>query len=217
MISIIVPCYLLSDKDCELLTFTQNFVKSLRTHVKVCYELILVDNGSPIGGEYLREQADVYVRNPTNLGFAPAVNQGLKIARGDWLVVSNNDIEFMHDWPHAAISAWVDGVGAISSHLHDSDPEHKVGIELAPWGHMFGALWLTRRDVLDRIGYLDETYERGMFEDKDFWRRLQSAGYKFRKVGWCKHIGNATWGKLPHQQEIYLANRDRYIAKWDDG
>jgi len=216
MISIIVPCYLLPDKDAELLTFTQNFIKSLREHVKVCYEFIIVDNGSPIGGEYLREQADVYVRNPTNLGFAPAVNQGLKIARGDWLIVSNNDIEFLHDWPHAAISAWVDDVGAISSHLHDSDPEHRAGIELAPEGHMFGALWMTRREVLDEIGLLDEGYERGMFEDRDLWRRLSIAGYKFRKVGWVNHIGNATWGKLPHQQKIYLANKARFEEHWSE-
>ena len=90
--SIIIPCYILPDKDAELLTFLKRCIESIRCHTKD-YELILVDNGSPIGGEYMRDEADIYVRNQSNLGFAPAVNQGLKLARGEWLVVMNDDIE----------------------------------------------------------------------------------------------------------------------------
>jgi hypothetical protein len=56
-----------------------------------------------------------------------------------------------------------------------------------------------------------------MFEDKDYWRRLMTANYDLFKAGHCKHIGNATWGKLPYQQKIYLKNRERYQKKWSIG
>jgi O-antigen biosynthesis protein len=214
--SVIVPCYILPNKDAELLRFTQACFVSLRTHCPDV-ELVVVDNGSPIGVDYLEEQADVYIRNEENLGYAPAVNQGLKAASSEWLIASNNDIVFIHDWVGTAKAAWGERTGAISSHLHDHDPEHKAGRFVAPWGHMFGALWMTHRDVLDDVGYLDEGYERGMFEDKHLWRTLLKAQYELIKVGWCRHVGNATWGKLPHQKQIYIKNRDRFLSLWGDG
>ncbi len=60
-------------------------------------EVVVVDNGSSDGTrEYLEALADRDARvrtllNDTNLGFAPAVNQGLATARGKALVVLNND------------------------------------------------------------------------------------------------------------------------------
>ena len=211
--SIIIPCYMLPDKDHELLRFTRQCIASIGEHLHD-YELILIDNGSPVDGDYLREQADIYIRNRTNLGFGPAVNQGLRIARGQWLVVSNNDITFLHDWVSTAIDAWDERTGIISSHLHDHDPEHRAGRQVAPWGHFFGALWMVSREVLSSVGYIDESFERGMFEDKDLVRRVIQSGHEHIKVGWCRHVGNATWGKLPNQQEIYIRNRDYFNRKW---
>lgn len=213
--SIVIPCYILPDKDAELLTFLRRCLESIRRHTED-YELILVDNGSPIGGDYMRGTADIYVRNQENLGYAVAVNQGVKLARGEWLVVMNDDVEVMDGWLETMQAAWGPRTGAVSSHLHDADPEHRVGREYynIPMGHMFGALWMTQPEVLAKVGLLDEGYERGMFEDKDLWMRLVKTGYVLGKAGWCKHIGNATWGKLPNQQEIYLRNKARFEARW---
>ena len=95
-VSIIIPCYLLPDKNQELLTFTQNCINSIADYVdNNPFELVLVDNGSPIGDDYLRGVADIYIRNQENEGFAVAVNQGLKLATSEWLVVCNNDVEFI--------------------------------------------------------------------------------------------------------------------------
>jgi len=58
------------------------------------FEVILVDNGSTDGtaDEVARRRASVNVlRNPENRGFAAAVNQGLKLARGRVIVLLNND------------------------------------------------------------------------------------------------------------------------------
>ena len=165
-VSVIIPCLILPDKDAILLRYTEHCLKSLREHTALDYELILVDNGSTIGCNYLIDWADTYIRNKTNLGFAPAVNQGLKIARGEWLVVSNNDITFIHDWISNALDVWTPDTGIISSHLHGNDKEHKRNRIEVPWGHMMGALWMTHRSVVEKVGLLDERFERGMFRGR---------------------------------------------------
>lgn len=215
-VSVIIPCYLLPDADggSELLEFANDCLQSLRKFTQIEYELILIDNGSPIGANWLIEQADVYIRNKENLGYGPAVNQGLKIARGDWLVVSNNDIVFIHDWISNAIEQWQEGDGIVSSHLIDNDPQMKTNRYLAPWGHFFGALWMIKRGIVDEIGLLDEQFEIGMYEDRDYVRRVITHGLRHVKAGWCRHIGNATWGKIPGQEQIFFRNKERFEKKW---
>lgn len=211
--SLVIPCYLLPDKNHELLGFTMKCINSIREHLND-YELILVDNGSPVDSFYLQGEADVYIRNKANLGFAPAVNQGMKIAKGEFISVCNNDIEFIHDWLTLASDNFRENTGVISSHLHDHDPNHKVGRMTCDWGGMFGALWMTTRKAIDSVGYLDENYIIGMWEDRDYWKRMECALYELAKVGWCKHTGNATWGKMPNQNEIFMANKTRFEAIW---
>jgi GT2 family glycosyltransferase len=162
----------------------------------------------------MKDKGDVYIRNRENVGYGPAVNQGIKASSGEWVVVSNNDIEVLDDWVSIAQEAWCDGVGAISSHLLDHDPKRRVGIEEAPKGHMFGALWMTKRDIIESVGLLDESYIMGMFEDRDLWERIERAGYHFRKVGHVNHVGNASWGKLAGRHKIYLRNKSLFEQKW---
>lgn len=214
-ISIIIPCYLLPEKDSILLSYTRRCIESIREHTAREFELILIDNGSPVGRDYLLEQADIYVRNPRNMGYGPAVNQGLKLAEGSWLVVVNNDIEFIHDWITTAQEAWDSyaEIGAVSAYLHGRDPEHKREPERVGFRAMFGALWVTRRGVLDRVGYIDEGYELGR-EDRDLWVRMLESGYHIVRAGWCLHIGNATWGKVSRHSQMHRRSKDRFNEKW---
>jgi len=61
------------------------------------HEIIVVDNGSHDGSpEFIAEHCPDarLIRNDANLGFAPAVNIGLKAARGEYLYVLNQDLRF---------------------------------------------------------------------------------------------------------------------------
>ena len=63
----------------------------------VDHELIVVDNGSTDGTpEYIAEHYPTarLIRNETNLGFAKAVNIGLKAACGEYLYILNQDLRF---------------------------------------------------------------------------------------------------------------------------
>lgn len=63
------------------------------------YEIIVVDNASHDGSAEFIEQdyPDAkLVRNPRNLGFARAVNQGFENGRGEYYYILNQDLRFGH-------------------------------------------------------------------------------------------------------------------------
>ncbi len=59
------------------------------------YEIILIDNASTDGSfdkfNELKWKNLVLVRNKENLGFAKAVNQGIKLSRGEYILLLNSD------------------------------------------------------------------------------------------------------------------------------
>ena len=74
-------------------------------HTRPAWELIVVDNGSTddtaadLAG--VRDTARVpvtIVSNPQNGGFPRAINQGLQAARGEYLVLLNNDAVVTDGW-----------------------------------------------------------------------------------------------------------------------
>jgi GT2 family glycosyltransferase len=96
--SIIVPCW-------NQLEFTQQCLAAVKEHTRPCWELIVIDNGSTDGtGLYLAGARDLsavpvtVVSNTTNLGFPAAINQGLQLARGEYLVLLNNDVVVTDAW-----------------------------------------------------------------------------------------------------------------------
>jgi GT2 family glycosyltransferase len=97
--SILVPC-------CGQLEYTKLCVPSLLRHTRKPFELIFIDIGSLDGTkEYLAGIADAaaqlrveVVRTPTDLGIADAVQEALRRARGEFLVLVNNDTIVPHGW-----------------------------------------------------------------------------------------------------------------------
>ena len=79
-------------------------LNSLRRQRYRRFEVILVDNGSNDGSLALlaREYPEVHTIPLTeNRGFAPACNLGMRAARGEILVLLNNDTEVTPGWLEA--------------------------------------------------------------------------------------------------------------------
>ena len=69
-------------------------LRSLERQTTAPHEIIVVDNGSHDGSAALvRERFPTVklIANTANLGFAPAVNQGIQRASGEWVATLNND------------------------------------------------------------------------------------------------------------------------------
>src|SRR5580692_1088366 len=96
--SVIVPCW-------NQLEFTRQCVTALKNHTRPPWELIVIDNGSTDGtGAYLSGVQDAaavavtVIANRENRGFPAAINQGLQHARGEFLVLLNNDVVVTDAW-----------------------------------------------------------------------------------------------------------------------
>ncbi len=96
--SVIVPCW-------NQLEFTRQCMAALMRCTRSPWELIVVNNGSTDGtSDYLAGVQDAspvpvtVIANSTNLGFPAAINQGLKCARGEYLVLLNNDAVVTGGW-----------------------------------------------------------------------------------------------------------------------
>ena len=84
---VIMPCF---NTEKEIHDLTEMAVESIRNAGNV--KLIIVDNGSTYAVKALKNLADIYLRNETNLGYPKAVNQGLKKAKSKVICIANNDI-----------------------------------------------------------------------------------------------------------------------------
>jgi glycosyltransferase involved in cell wall biosynthesis len=96
--SVIIPCW-------NQLEFTRQCLKSLIRRTAPRWELIVINNGSTDGtGDYFAGVQDIspvpvtIIANATNRGFPAAINQGLQYARGEYLVLLNNDVVVTDGW-----------------------------------------------------------------------------------------------------------------------
>jgi glycosyltransferase involved in cell wall biosynthesis len=92
VISIIIPTWNQND-------MTRECVTAIR-ETTVDYELIVVDNGSdpPMPKMYAGFNDVTMIRNETNLGFPAAANQGVRAAKGEFVVLLNNDVVVAPGW-----------------------------------------------------------------------------------------------------------------------
>src|SRR4051812_34014604 len=77
-------------------TFVEECLSSMRDHLHVSAEVIVIDNASTDGTvEMIREQFPdvVTIQSVRNLGFAAANNIGIAKARGQYLALINPDVK----------------------------------------------------------------------------------------------------------------------------
>ena len=94
-VSVVTPNY-------NGLKFLNNYFETLLIQSRFIEEIILIDNASTDGSiEFIEEFMNsanypidiVLIKNEDNLGFAPAVNQGIRAAKCEYIYSVNNDVE----------------------------------------------------------------------------------------------------------------------------
>lgn len=211
MVSVIIPCW---NIDSTLNNLTQICVQSIRDTSDV--ELILVDNGSTHGRDYMSDEADIYIRNQTNQGYVKAINQGFKLSSGDWVVFGNSDFKMS--------KGWVEGLQT----LFDNNPTCGVvcpavkggmTIEDMPWeeqGTMGGWFMMRRSDFL-RVGLWDERFFN-LFGDFDYKYRLHRAGLLVFSTPYVvvEHYGSASISKFSGNKADHAKGKQLFLDKWKD-
>lgn len=209
-VSVVIPVYLLNQ---ELMDTTYECLESLYGTTGVD-EVIVVDDGSPlkIDGTWF-----TVVEREKNGGFAAAVNSGLSKASGDAIIVCNNDVTFIQpDWLKHVLDPLENGYGIVSLRTTDADG-WDVEDRLED-NAKFGSFWAITREALEAIGYLDERFGHGTFEDLDYWHRAQDAKVKICKnhAGIVEHHGKKTFKVIDPEDMLYGRNMFKYKEKWGD-
>lgn len=184
-------------------------------------EVIVVSNGckdhTPFHFE--KEFKDKHfhiVHWPHPLGYPKAVNMGMSAATGDYVILLNNDTVLFD-------KSWLDQL------LEPFNNHPKAGVTGLIKRYQGGKPWILffcaaiKRDVINKIGLLDETFTPGCGEDIDFCIRAYNAGYSIHQVPEVKldgitgtnkvagpfpifHEGGVTVNSNPNQQITYARN-----------
>ena len=94
-VSVVTPNY-------NGLKFLNSYFETLLIQSRFIEEIIIIDNASTDGSvefieEFIRSPNYpidiILIRNDENLGFAPADNQGIEIAKSEYIYSINNDVE----------------------------------------------------------------------------------------------------------------------------
>ncbi len=77
-------------------------IEALEAQTYVPDQIIVIDNASHDGSAKFLEKRETVrlIRNQENVGFAAGVNQGVKKASGDWVVMLNPDAYPAEEWLH---------------------------------------------------------------------------------------------------------------------
>lgn len=218
---------------------------SLKKQTFKQFEVIVVDNGSTDGSvDYIKKYFPEVklIELKSNSGFAAAVNLGIKICVGEYIILINNDTEVEKDCLKFLVKAadskkdigmiaakmlkfdnpkiidsagdWIDKVG----HANNTGQGREDGPEFNKPGYSFlvtGGGGLFKREVFETIGFFDENYFAYM-EDVDFCLRAQMKGFK----GWyepravIRHIHKATSNRnVPFTEYLQFRNMTQTIIK----
>ena len=190
------------------------------------FEIVLVDNGSKDGSvEVLKEMKKKglihqLILNDENKGFGGGNNQGMAIAKGDYIFLLNNDTFVTKNWlknivtvaeakedvgivgPHFPLvdnpdfifgGGYIDDAGrAINMYNKDDRDVEQVS----------GGAFLIKKPVLDRVGFFDPGFFPIYFEESDYCARARRAGFK---------IFFTTKSKVLHNES---ASTKRQTSKW---
>jgi len=210
------------------------------------FEVIVVDNSSSDETPaYLRDMTEREPRlrcifNRSNRGFAGGNNDGLKIASGALLILLNSDCIVTRHWIEGLSAPLrqdplVGLAGPVSNSVGNEQriftsgitPEEIIEEGLIWVSNSRGARFETemlsffcvalRRDVLDRVGTLDEAFGLGFYEDDDYCMRVRHAGYRLicAEDVFVYHRGGASFNRLTHgTREIMKQNRKKLESKY---
>ncbi len=236
LVSIITVNYNQAEVTCAL-------IESLNKITYPNFEVIVVDNNSTEDDPSIIKQRYpniIYISNPINYGFAAGNNFGLMRARGDYVLLLNNDIEVPSNFMEPLIEKLEKNprIGAVSPKIkfyYQPDtiqyagftPINNITMRNASIGfrekdrgqydedketaYAHGAAMMVPINVVKDVGLMSYIFFL-YYEEADWCARIANAGYSMQYVhnSYVLHKESISTGKLS-PLKIYYQNRNRIV------
>jgi len=229
---------------------TEKLLCSLETTTKVPHEVIVVDNGSTddtlgflktYAEECAAKSLDIRpIINSENAGISRGFNQGIKEAKGDYVVLLHNDIVLPANWLERMIRHFRADkkVGLVGPRSNSAKPHQSAPLGYRDLGEfpgfaetfygrhqgnrtavesLGGFCLAIRRDVLAKTGLFDESYEIARYEDDDLCMRARTSGFHLVVADdiYVHHAGAASFRKNEVDPlKLSEINRAKFIDRW---
>ena len=217
---------------------TRRCLESVVNKTEAGCHIILIDNASnDETSKYLEDFTNaagdkvVLLKNKTNLGFLKAANQGLTKSTAKFTCLLNNDTVVTRGWLRELMSVAESNprLGILNPSsttlgqkvpLKDIDKYagevKKYQGEYVEMAQASGFCMFIKREVIDKIGLLDERYGQGYFEDTDYSRRAKDAGFIIAKAcgSYVYHQENVSFLRLKKRNDLFNRNRKIFEERW---
>lgn len=224
--------------------YTKECIHSILKNTKENIEFIFVDNGSTDETiAYLQSIPNgKVILNNENKGFAKGCNQGLAEAKGDFIILLNNDTVVTKNWLTRLlwwlkVDQSIGIVGPKSNVVLEPQRINNVPyntiLEMERFAKKImeanrgtgmeteiisGLCMVFRKELIQQIGGLDERFSPGNYEDDDFSIRTMISGKRLWVANdvYIHHYGNKSFKENTEDYEQILRNNlQKFIDKWN--
>jgi len=207
----------------------------LRWTRDVPYEIIVVNNDqSEESVKYFEKLGSdfnhiKYLNSPQNLGWVKGINKGYELVNPDseFVIFANNDVIVTENgWLSRLLNHFTEDTGAvgpISNYIigRQSIAFNHTGIWEEYTNTLIGFFMCIRKEIIDKIGLLDERFGEGGAEDHDYSIRIRKEGYqlKIARDVYVHHSGSKSFMPIlgPEGYNKFWKEKDNIlIQKWGE-
>lgn len=218
---------------------TIRFIESIfRWTNSINFELVVVNNYNgpelefafkPLLNKWPEAKSVKIINLPYNYGWVKGINEGYKYINkdSDFVIFANNDVVVTEEgWLQRLLNHFTEDTGAVgpvSNYVigRQSTTFNHPGIWEEYTNTLIGFFICIRKDVLDKVGLLDERFGEGGADDHDISIRIRKAGYKLKiaRDAFVYHSGSKSFMDLlgPKGYEGFWKEKNNIlIQKWGE-
>lgn len=215
--------------------YTEDCINSIKKNTLVDYRIIIVDDKSTDSGslKFLSDIADEKIKivhNQENLGWVKSVNRGIEESTAQYACIMNNDTIVTDGWldEMIKIAQQAPDIGLVNPVWEKPDrvsiADYAQGLkkftgEFVETDWVRGFCFLVKRELINKIGGLDEAYSPGYYDDWDFSVRAIAAGFRSvrAKSAYVYHHRNISHRKRfepKSLEDLMEKNKQLFFERW---